>query len=343
MNERDTDRKVIHLSGSWHGASRPDRPQVGEIDRAAILDGLFSLLEGTPGLAAITDTGGHVLYMNERGRRALGIPENQLRERRLEQIYPVDRAAFLQDQALPAAMKQGAWRGETALLDADGNEIPVSQVIIFQRATRDDGYFLSIAWDMRKQKLMESMLRYQATHDQLTGLPNRNLTLDRLAHAVRRSQREGTLTAVIFLDLDRFKEINDHFGHESANRILREAAQRLRRSVRSVDTVGRYGGDEFVIVLPDLQRPDEAGCVLDRVQANFRKSFPLGRRRLQVSASSGIAIYPVDGHGPDDLVRIADQAMYRHKRSASGGARREPDGPGVARYSDPKSIAGSRQ
>ena len=125
----------IPRTGSWQGASRPDRPHVGEIDRAAILEGLFSLLEGTPGLAAITDTSGRVLYMNERGRRALGIPENELRERRLEQIYPVDRAAFLQDQALPAAMKHGAWRGETALLDADGNEIPVSQVIIFQRAT----------------------------------------------------------------------------------------------------------------------------------------------------------------------------------------------------------------
>lgn len=316
MDERLAGNNVVQFKGpKLRGANpAPRQDELAGIENSAMLDGLFSLLEGTPGLATITDINGRVLYMNERGRESLGISADEVTQRSLAQSYPGAAARYLYDQVIPGAMRNGTWRGEMTMLGRGGEEIPVSQVIIFQRTSANNGFLLSIAWDMREQKRTETLLRHRATHDELTGLPNRALIVDRMTQALKRSQRDKTLTAVVFLDLNGFKEINDTFGHESANRVLKEAADRFRSCTRSVDTVGRYGGDEFVFVLPNLRHADQVEPVLKRVRNVFAEPFSIGRRRVQLSTSIGVAIYPADGAKAGDLLDFADRQMYRQKR-----------------------------
>lgn len=291
------------------------------VEKTTIVDGLFSLLEETPGLATITNVTGRILYMNERGRRMLGTQSDGLNDRgNFSACFSSESARELQARAIPLAMRNGTWRGEATLADRAGTHIPVSQVIIFQRgSTCDGGYLLSIAWDMSKQKGIERELRYKATHDHLTGLPNRALLDDRLEHALHAANRSQQVVGVVFMDINGFKEINDRYGHEDANEVLKVVATRISDSMRSVDTVVRYGGDEFVLVLPGLQGPDKIDPILDRVRDALSEPIRLGRRCLVIGASAGVAVYPRDGHEPNILLQLADEHMYRdkHRRNAT--------------------------
>jgi diguanylate cyclase (GGDEF)-like protein len=153
----------------------------------------------------------------------------------------------------------------------------------------------------------------QATHDELTGLPNRFLLIDRLDQALREGARHGTGTAALFLDLDHFKLINDGLGHPVGDQVLREAARRMSASVRSGDTLARFGGDEFVVVCPNLLGAQHATRVARRILASMETPFDVGATERVLSASVGMAICTGDGQSADDLLRDADAAMYRAK------------------------------
>lgn len=156
-------------------------------------------------------------------------------------------------------------------------------------------------------------LAHLATHDPLTQLPNRTLLYDRIAHALRASRRYGGLTAVLFVDLDGFKAVNDLCGHETGDLLLVEVAERLASVVRPSDTVARLGGDEFVVLCERLDGAGEATAVAERVLEALRLPFTAGERAPAISASLGIA-FPADGEEPDALVGRADLAMYAAKR-----------------------------
>ena len=160
--------------------------------------------------------------------------------------------------------------------------------------------------------------QYQATHDALTTLPNRVLIQDRLQQAIFGSNRSGASVAVILMDLDHFKEINDALGHQTGDKLLVEIATRLRDVLRDADTVGRLGGDEFAVVIPDIEEPHQAVTVAERVLSVFQKPFVLDGMKLHVAASLGIAMHPEQGHTPEVLIQRADVAMYYAKESKSG-------------------------
>ena len=150
-------------------------------------------------------------------------------------------------------------------------------------------------------------------YDQLTGLPNRTLLLDRFNQAVARAARQRKQVALLFLDLDGFKSINDMLGHSAGDRLLQQVAARLTASIRTSDTACRYGGDEFVLLLPELECGESAVAAAEKIRAHLAKPYLVGGTSIQVTASIGMAIYPTDGSEFDDLIQQSDAGMYSNK------------------------------
>ena len=158
---------------------------------------------------------------------------------------------------------------------------------------------------------LNAELEHRAYHDALTGLPNRSLFADRLRQALARARRYGNRVAVLLLDVNGFKRINDTYGHHAGDAALVEIARRLRERVRRTDTVARWGGDEFSAVITDVRTAEDAARATKRLMDAFRAPMTLAGRELRVAVSIGISLFPTDGEQPDDLVRHADHAMYQ--------------------------------
>lgn len=179
----------------------------------------------------------------------------------------------------------------------------------------DDGRMvrLQIATDITDLKAAQERLQHLATHDPLTGLSNRQLFEDRLGHAVHMARRTATKLAVLFIDLDGFKAVNDNHGHAAGDDLLREVARRLTATVREVDTVARLAGDEFAIILEKTSGPESARKVAERALQNLCGSCIVNGIELTITASIGIACFPEDAETPQALVHLADEAMYQSK------------------------------
>ncbi|HYW84832.1 MAG TPA: EAL domain-containing protein [Spirochaetia bacterium] len=174
--------------------------------------------------------------------------------------------------------------------------------------------------DITERKQVENQLHHMATHDVLTGLPNRTLMNDRLKNALLRAQRHtNQLCAVLFIDLDKFKDINDRYGHDSGDFMLKEAGLKLTRCVREYDTVCRLGGDEFVVLLTDLADQRSCEIVIKRIQAAFRVPLLLESLELTITLSIGVSFYPLNADTPEDLFKFADIALYRVKSTGRNG------------------------
>ncbi len=172
--------------------------------------------------------------------------------------------------------------------------------------------------DVTERRALQDRLAHQALHDTLTGLPNRALFYDRLEHALTRIERSDSGVAVLFMDLDNFKVVNDSLGHTAGDQLLIALAGRLRECVRPVDTVARLGGDEFTILLEDVVDAEAPTQLAEGIAELLRKPFELFGRDVYVSASIGIAISGPGKAHPDDLLRRADVAMYKAKGAGKG-------------------------
>ncbi|MGZ5598035.1 MAG: diguanylate cyclase domain-containing protein [Usitatibacter sp.] len=172
---------------------------------------------------------------------------------------------------------------------------------------------LSLAEDVTARVDAEEQLRQAAVHDALTGLPNRNSLAGRLEHAIARVNRTGDRLALLFIDLDRFKKVNDTLGHAAGDEVLRQTGARIRACVRDVDTVARLGGDEFVVLLETDVRPDTPGIIGERIRNAFDAPFDWKGLEVRCGASVGVSLYPDHARDPADLLASADEAMYRQK------------------------------
>jgi diguanylate cyclase (GGDEF)-like protein len=177
---------------------------------------------------------------------------------------------------------------------------------LVQRDSRLKQRFLRLA---RKY----SQVRHAAYHDELTGLPNRSLLLDRFNQAVAQGARQDRRVALLFIDLDGFKKVNDGLGHAAGDELLRQVAGRLAACIRGGDTACRYGGDEFVLMLPEIAGPENAASVAGKIRACLAAPYTVVGTTITVTASIGTAIYPVDGQDCRDLIRYSDIRMYRAK------------------------------
>jgi diguanylate cyclase (GGDEF)-like protein len=179
-------------------------------------------------------------------------------------------------------------------------------------------YWQGILLDITLQKELERQLAYQAFHDPLTDLPNRALFGDRLQHALARAQRHRGLLAVLFIDLDNFKVVNDSLGHEAGDELLCAVATRLHAGLRAGDTAARFGGDEFTVLLEDLVQPREAEVVASRLADALAEPVAVRERDFVIAASVGIALCRDGDLSGDELLRLADIAMYRAKAAGKG-------------------------
>jgi diguanylate cyclase (GGDEF)-like protein len=197
-------------------------------------------------------------------------------------------------------------------LGKDGREFPVD--VSLSPLDTPEGLVVSAAVrDVTERQRYEAQLEYQATHDGLTGLPNRNLLMDRLSQAILYAQRYQQQVAVLFVDLDHFNVINDSLGHDLGDRLLKIVAGRLTACVRANDTVARQGGDDFVIVLPDLTESEDAAGVAKKIQSALNQPFEIDAHHFEISCSIGISIHPKDGKDVLTLMKNADAAMFRVK------------------------------
>ncbi|WP_131112299.1 putative bifunctional diguanylate cyclase/phosphodiesterase [Sulfuricystis thermophila] len=263
----------------------------------------------------VTDAQGRILLVNAAFCRTTGYAE----EEAIGQT-PALLKSGRHDAAFYAAMwreidESGSWEGEIWNRRKSGEIYPewlhIDVVRDEQGAPR---YYVGVFADIGTHKELRAQLMHLAYHDALTGLPNRRLLLDRLGQAIARAQRNDTEVGVLFLDLDRFKDINDTHGHGIGDRILVEAARRLTGLVRANDTVARLGGDEFAVIVEDIE--DEASLVdiAEKLLSAFTEPFTVDAREFFLAASVGIARYPGDGDTVETLLMNADTAMYGAKQ-----------------------------
>lgn len=222
----------------------------------------------------------------------------------------------------------GKWQGEIRNRRKNG-ELFVEWLSIYRVRDEDSGATRHVAVfsDITRQRVEADRIHYLANYDLLTGLPNRGQLIERMQTALDSAARESARLAVLFIDLDLFKSINDALGHDVGDQLLALAAVRMKQCVRVRDTVARHGGDEFVVLLPEVADAEEATAVAHQLCAALREPFEIAGHRLNISCSIGVGIYPDHGAQVTQLLKVADQAMYRAK---SGGrdlvCRAEPSG-----------------
>lgn len=267
-----------------------------------------------------TDTADRVAFMNPVAERLTGYGMAEARGRPLSEIVPL----LDEFDSLPVEWAQGAapadkdpsdlWQRPLFLRNRAGDHhaVRVSINAIASENGRPEGRVVAFS-DITETLRISRRMAFLATHDPLTELPNRVLLEDRLAQGIAHARRHKRSLAVLFLDLDNFKKINDGLGHAVGDALLKNVADRLRSTIREVDSAARWGGDEFVIVLEDLLHPESVTEITEKIHAAFAKPFIVADQALYVSFSIGISLFPQDDASGERLLRHADAAMYRVK------------------------------
>jgi diguanylate cyclase (GGDEF)-like protein/PAS domain S-box-containing protein len=227
----------------------------------------------------------------------------------LGEVYDAEEMERFTSAIVPSVQQRGRWRGEANGKRRDGSTFPqeISLTAI------DGGGMVCVVRDITERTYAEEQIKHLAYHDALTGLPNRLLFKDRLTVALSHAQRDRTRLAVIFLDLDRFKVINDSLGHNIGDQLLQAVAARVSSCVRESDTVARLGGDEFTLLLPHLINLEDAAPVAAKILEAVRYPFHIEGREFYITTSIGISLYPEDGTDAEALIKNADTAMYQAK------------------------------
>ncbi|MEP7155283.1 MAG: EAL domain-containing protein, partial [Betaproteobacteria bacterium] len=270
----------------------------------------------------IVNANERIMSVNRAFVRATGYDFHEAFGERPDFLIPdhVDKTFFV--DLWRAAQQKGSWQGEVQLKRRNGETLPVWLMISTVREPQGaPSYYICTSIDITDRKKSEERITFLAHHDVLTELPNRSLCIERLRSAIQQAERTGQKVAVLFIDLDRFKNINDSLGHHIGDGLLRSVARRLTEAVRAVDTVSRLGGDEFVVVLSGVENSEEVTRVLDsRLLPLIRKPHDVEGNELHASCSVGVAMYPADAQGIDELMRLADVAMYHAKSTGRNTA-----------------------
>lgn len=304
----DDDERILRIVAASLGAAIERRRNEAESRQAR------TVFEATRDAIIVTDPDGLMVAVNPSVLRLTGYTEEELvgRPSRMLDTRREDQAFY--DTVWGALREVGHWHGENWIRRKDGEEYP--QWLSISAVTDAHGratHYVAVGTDISRLKHTEAQLQFLAEHDVLTELPNRRRATRQLELAIARAQARGGRAAVLFVDLDRFKSINDSLGHEVGDSVLKEVAMRMRDRLRGEDTLARLGGDEFVVVLASLGEPEEADIVARGLLRRLREPVKVGERELFVGASIGISHYPDHASSAEELLRFADVAMYEAK------------------------------
>ncbi len=290
--------------------------QAEELERSAgELRLAASVFEGTGEAIMITSPNHRILRVNPAFTRITGFTADDVMGRPMSDLFQLDDRENKQIERICQRLaREHSWQGELDYRNRRGERLTALQTISKVTDEQDRvSHFIHIFNDITETKAAEQQIRHQAHHDSLTDLPNRASLKYRIGEAVARARHDDTRLAVLFLDLDYFKEVNDRLGHAVGDRLLREVAERLQRLLRHEDIVGRLGGDEFLILLEGLPAPRFAGQVAAKVIEVLTQPFVLDGEQVSIGVSIGIAVFPEQGGDAEALVNHADAAMYDAK------------------------------
>jgi len=274
---------------------------------------LRAIMDFSPTLIQVRDLDGRYIFVNRQFELAFGQTREKVVGRKPGELFrPEQLDKFEVDHATVVDSGQAVEDREAAL-GKDSDRTYMTTTFPLRDGNNEVYAVCSVSSDITTRKKQEEKILHQAHYDALTELPNRFLCLDRLSQKIKDANRHGYQLAVLFIDLDDFKKVNDSLGHETGDKLLVSAAERLRSVVRNEDTVGRLGGDEFLVLLGGLQHASGAIPVVENLVDQFRRSFQIDGREIILTSSIGLAMFPGDGDNPSQLLRNADTAMYHAK------------------------------
>lgn len=276
---------------------------------------LDQVLSTIPDHACVLDSQGRMLYANRALAEHFKCSAGKLVGRSLEELGVKAAARFREEIARVVA---SGTMIQSEIQTEQGNGDPFFHEYILAPVLNLKGEVEAVtgtARDITERKLHDSAIWHKANFDALTNLPNRHLFRDRLDHEVRHAGRTGAVVALLFIDLDRFKAVNDALGHSAGDRLLQQAAQRIRACTRAEDTVARLGGDEFTVILTGFHHIEDVQLIAQKIVDHLAEPFRLDGEQVQISGSVGITLYPRDALLPEHLIRNADQAMYVAKNA----------------------------
>lgn len=272
---------------------------------------LAAVLDLLPDAACVVSTEGCILYVSSSFERIFGYTSAEVLGRRIfDLVHPDDRATTVeQAERVTGGALQHHFRNR--YVHKDGHTVDIQWSA---RWVPEYGVRIGVAHEVTELRRAERELEFRASHDPLTGLSNRHRLQCELQYAIAHAEQTQDGLAVLYLDLDGFKEVNDRGGHDAGDRLLREVAQRLQQGLRKGDLVARVGGDEFVALLPGCRDAEAARAIADGLRSRLSPPFTLPDGLFQLDASVGIACFPTDGTDSDGLLAQADRAMYAAKR-----------------------------
>ena len=278
-------------------------------------------VEGTDDLITRFDPQATITFVNHRSNKIFGLPPDKCIGLSVyDFVHPDDKQAFQETFASWVANRVTNTTYENRQISRSGQVFHLLWTINLHYGPLGELDCINgIARDITERKVSEQVLKYLATHDPLTSLPNRTLFSDRLNHALLLASRSSTHVAVMFIDLDGFKSVNDAFGHEMGDQVLKRVAKRLNSCVRESDTIARLSGDEFTLVVENITNPDDAAVIAQKILTTLSVPLQEEGQQITITASVGISIYPKDGKDERRLLKTADAAMYKVKNSTKNG------------------------
>ncbi len=277
------------------------------VQRNSELEAIFQAL---PDIYFRMNRDGTILDYRAQQHSKLHVSPDQFQGRRMQDILPDQLVPLFEDKR-DALLATGQLQTYEYQLDVPGGRRTYEARL--NKLSSVDNDLIVVIRDVTERRRVEEEIRYRANYDQLTGLPNRELLVERLTQAIRQARRKSQRHALLFVDLDHFKQVNDTLGHALGDQLLQAASERLRHCVRQIDTVARLGGDEFVVLLRSIEKPRDAALVASKIIDLLADPFELDGHETHIGASIGITIHPEDGEDVLTLFRNADLAMYRAK------------------------------